>query len=248
MTNYITPQWPAPTWVRALTTTRQGGVSEGPYQSLNFGMYVDDNREHVNLNRLKLNQHHNFQQEPFWLKQIHSNRVVLASDENSREADGAWTTQPGLPCVVTTGDCIPLLLCDSAGSLVAAVHCGWRGMMRGIIENAIAAIENKAQGEILAWLGPAIGPLNYEVGEEVRQAFIADNFTASYAFKKANKEGKWMADMVQVARIRLKQLGVSAIYGGEHCTYQNSQQFYSYRRDGTTGRMATLIWLQPSPS
>lgn len=249
MINGITPVWPAPTWVRAVTTTREGGVSTGPYRSLNLAQYVQDNPEYVALNRLKLSLAYNFQHEPAWLDQTHSTKVMEINDiamieENGLglDADGAWTKLKEVPCVVLSADCLPLLLCDEQGSLVAAVHCGWRGILNGIIENAVKSIKPHAQGKILAWLGPAIGPECFEVGEEVREQFIDHDRQATIAFKP-KQAGKWLGNMYQLAKNRLQQSDVSAIYGGDFCTYTDNERFYSFRRDRNTGRMATLIWL-----
>jgi hypothetical protein len=250
MLTRILPDWPAPNWVRAITTTREGGVSQAPYASLNLARHVNDNAAVVAQNRLTLSQEYNLMFEPAWLHQTHSARVVRiktpdfqADAEFGINADGAWTQLTGVPCVVLTGDCLPLLLCDSQGTLVAAIHCGWKGILAGIIENTIKEIGLHAQGEILAWLGPAIGPQAFEVGNEVRELFVQHDYQAIQAFQPTDKPGKWLADIYQLARQRLYRVGVRSIYGGEYCTYTDSPYFYSYRRDGETGRMATLIWL-----
>ena len=243
----IKPNWPAPSWVHALTTTRLHGCSDEEHASFNLAMHVDDNPEKVRLNRLRLRQSLNLKFEPVWLEQTYSSRLyeVRQPKNNLQQADGAYTKQVNLQCVVLTGDCLPLLLCDEQGSIVAAVHCGWRGMLNGIIENAIQAMQNHAKGNLLAWMGPAIGPQCFEVGEDVRQPFIKHNLRAMQAFQSTSKPGKWLADIYQLARIRLQSLGVNAIYGGDYCTFLDKEHFYSYRRDKTTGRMATLIWLNP---
>ena len=158
------------------------------------------------------------------------------------DADGAWTKCLNVPCVVLTADCLPLLLCDTKGTVVSAVHCGWRGILNGIIENAVQAIKPHTQGEIIAWLGPAIGPDSFEVGEEVRQQFMQHDRYAQQAFKPKSS-GKWLGDMYQLAKNRLHQSDIKAIYGGDFCTYTDAERFYSFRRDKDTGRMATLIWL-----
>lgn len=248
----IVPNWPAPTWIRALTTTnKSGGVSTGPYEDFNLATHVQDDPLHVAANRLRLRQRLNLSHEPVWLEQTHSTRVEKVSKLTISpiDADGAWTQEKDLPCVVLSADCLPLLLCDTKGTLVAAIHCGWRGIAAGIIENTLNNILPKAQGELMAWMGPAMGPGNFEVGEEVRQQFLQWGLTAAQAFKplrKADKwAGKWLADIYLLAKQRLQAGGVNAVYGGEYCTYADPQQFYSYRRDGVTGRMATLIWLAP---
>ncbi len=225
--NGITPNWPAPTWVRAFTTTR----------NLNLTLEQD---------RTILSQDFNFMYEPIWLNQTHSTKVVeikRPQDLKDVNADGSYTMLTGVPCAVLTGDCLPLLLCDSKGSIVAAVHCGWRGIAQGIIENALKQVGLYAEGEILAWLGPAIGQSKYEVGEDFREPFLKHDLRASIAFKKTDNQGKWLADINELAKQRLQESGVTAIYGGDLCTYTDPMRFYSYRRDKDTGRMATLIWL-----
>jgi YfiH family protein len=262
MLTRILPDWPAPNWVRAITTTREGGISQGSFASLNLAAHVKDNPISVAQNRLTLSQEYNFMYEPLWLHQTHSSSVVQVKTphpnplpqgerghegikfaEHGIDADGAWTQLTGVPCVVLTGDCLPLLLCDSQGTLVAAIHCGWKGILGGIIEQSLKEIGLHAQGEILAWLGPAIGPQAFEVGNDVRDLFISQDLQASHAFKPIDKPGKWLADIYLLAKQRLQKVGVRSIYGGEYCTYTDQDRFYSYRRDGETGRMATLIWL-----
>jgi YfiH family protein len=234
----ILPLWPAPTWVRACSTTRDFG---------NLATHVEDNEQQVLSNRQKLVQQLHLQHEPVWLNQTHSDRVVEVNQRSSLktiDADGAFTTQLQLPCVVLTADCLPLLLCDTDGTVVGAVHCGWRGILQGIIEKAIDSMSQHAKGDIIAWMGPAIGPHVYEVGSEVREQFVSVDASASHAFKATEVTGKFMANMEQLARQRLQAAGVSGIYGGGHCTYTEKDRFYSYRREGKTGRMATLIWLE----
>jgi YfiH family protein len=235
MSKWIAPHWPAPTWVRAITTTRD-------FANLALRENADPQ---TLLNRLKLKQQFNLKQEPAWLTQTHSPRVIKEEGEriHQEKADGAWTQKRGLPCVVLTGDCLPLLLTDTKGSFVGAVHCGWRGILNNIIENAITQIKPKAEGEILAWMGPAISRSVYEVGSDVRDPFLAQNLAFESAFKSALQPGKWWADLHQLARLKLQQSGIVSIYGSEHCTYTDKEAFYSYRRDKTPNRMATLIWL-----
>ncbi|MBS0287313.1 MAG: peptidoglycan editing factor PgeF [Proteobacteria bacterium] len=252
----IQPNWPAPTWVRAISTTRLDGVSQGCYNSLNLGYHVKDSPSHVALNRLRLAQQFNFMYEPMWLNQKHTTKVIeiktppqgdpLVDGEKgylAEQADGAFTQLTGVPCAVLTADCLPVLLCDTQGTLVAALHCGWRGLAGGIIENTLNTIRLKANGEILAWLGPAIGPNCFEVGDDVRDVFLKDSFKSANAFKPTSKPGKWMGDLYQLASLRLRDMGVKDIYGGDYCTYTDDKHFFSYRRDKETGRMATIIWL-----
>ncbi len=238
----ITPDWPAPEGVRALTTTRLGGVSQPPYDSLNLGEHVGDEPAAVAENRRRLREGLCLPAEPRWLSQVHGSHCCAASQVvPGTEADAQYADRSGVICAVLTADCLPLLLCDAAGSRVAAVHAGWRGVLGGVIEHSVAAMG--AAGELLAWLGPAIGPSAYEVGEEVRAAFVAHDGGAAAAFVPSTN-GKWLADIYQLARQRLAGCGVTRVYGGDLCTFSEAESFYSYRRDGRTGRIATLIWLQ----
>lgn len=239
----ILPDWPAPVRVKCLMTTRAGGVSHAPWASLNLGDHVGDDPAHVAANRARLRQQ--LPAEPGWLRQVHSARVVELElgREPNREADAALTRQPAQVCAVLTADCLPVLLCDRAGSVVAAAHAGWRGLAGGVLEATVAAMQ-VPPGEIIAWMGAAIGPQAFEVGDEVRQAFVAQHALASGAFVPRPMPGKWLADIYHLARIRLKHAGVQAIYGGGRCSFNEADSFYSYRRDGVTGRMAALIWLE----
>lgn len=224
-------------------TTREGGVSVAPWDSFNLGDHVGDDPAHVAANRARLRQ--KLPAEPGWLKQVHSNRVVELGRETDLEADAAFTRQTGLVCAVLTADCLPVLFCDRSGSVVAAAHAGWRGLAGGVLEATVSTMQ-VPPGEVFAWMGAAIGPQAFEVGDEVRQAFIAQHPEATVAFVQhtASAPGKWLADIYQLARIRLNRIGVHAIYGGSCCTFKEARQFYSYRRDGVTGRMAALIWLE----
>jgi YfiH family protein len=238
----IVPEWPAPVRVKSLMSTRPGGVSPTPWSSLNLGDHVGDDPRHVAANRAHLRQR--LPAEPGWLKQVHSARVVELGGAPNPEADAAFTRQAGRVCAVLTADCLPVLLCDRAGSVVAAAHAGWRGLAGGVLEATVAAMQVPPQ-EILVWMGAAIGPQAFEVGDEVREAFVAQHPEAAVAFlpHPASIPGKWLADIYQLARIRLGRAGVPAVYGGGRCTFSEADSFYSYRRDGVTGRMAALIWL-----
>lgn len=237
----IIPDWPAPLGVHALTTTRAGGVSHPPYDSLNLGDHVGDAPESVAENRRRLVEMLALSAEPRWLKQVHGTCSVDAAVSTvGCEADAIYSEKSGVVCAVLTADCLPLLLCDRSGSRIAAVHAGWRGLMAGVIEQTVSSLG--PAGELMAWLGPAIGPRAFEVGGEVREAFIAKDAAADVAFSPS-EGGRYMADIYALARLRLHRVGVNAIYGGEHCTYSEPERFYSYRRDGVTGRMASLIWL-----
>ncbi|MDH5786346.1 MAG: peptidoglycan editing factor PgeF [Chromatiales bacterium] len=238
----ITPNWPAPSGVRAFTTTRRGGVSLPPYESLNLGDHVGDDPAAVSENRSRLCLELNLPAEPRWLSQVHGIRCCDASKVDAPiEADAQFTDQTGVVCAVLTADCLPLLLCDAAGTRVAAAHAGWRGLLNGVIESSVQAMGSGS--ELMAWLGPAIGPTAFEVGEEVREAFVSHDAAANAAFVPEG-EGKWLADIYRLARQRLAACGVNRVYGGELCTYSDPERFYSYRRDGETGRLASLIWLE----
>jgi hypothetical protein len=239
---FITPDWPAPANVRAAVTTRVGGVSRAPYDSFNLATHVGDDPAAVHENRARLRTALALPAEPLWLKQVHGVAVVDAAQGGAEsEADGAFAAQPGAVCAVLTADCLPVLLCNRAGTKVAALHAGWRGLAGGVIEAGVEALSVPGS-ELLAWLGPAIGPEAFEVGPEVRTAFIQYDAQAVQAFRAA-REGKYLADIYLLARLRLQRLGVAAVYGGGFCTVTERARFFSYRRDGATGRMASLIWL-----
>ncbi len=239
----IHPDWPAPPHVKSLMTTREGGVSLVPWASFNLGDHVGDTPAHVATNRERLRQE--LPAEPEWLKQVHSAHVVEVGREPSPEADASFARQTGQVCAVLTADCLPVLFCDRAGSVVAAAHAGWRGLAGGVLETTIAAMQ-VPPSEILAWMGAAIGPRAFEVGDDVRQIFVAQHPEAAEAFVSHPSSGpapKWLADIYLLARIRLAHAGVHATFGGGRCTFHEADCFYSYRRDGVTGRMASLIWL-----
>ena len=239
-THCLVPDWPAPANVKALQTTRKGGVSKAPYDSFNLGSHVGDNPLAVSRNRMLLAPF--LPSEPVWLNQMHGTSVADAGHAGCLPgADASVSTHPGAVCVVLTADCLPVLLCDATGSVVAAAHAGWRGLCDGVIEAAVSAMAVPAD-TLMAWLGPAIGPARFEVGDEVRSAFVGKQAQAATAFVPG-VDGKWLADLCQLARLRLNALGVSRIYGGGLCTYSDPERFYSYRRDGVTGRMGTFIWI-----
>lgn len=240
MRDWITPDWPAPRNVKALFTTRNGGVSNGTYASLNLGDHVGDDPSAVKQNRALLRRV--LPAEPCWLKQVHGTTPVRADDYAcAAGSDAAFSQHPGTVCAVLTADCLPVFLCDSAGSAVSIVHAGWRGLAAGVIERTLSAIGSN-NTEIMAWLGPAIGPDYFEVGDEVRQVFVQHDEKSALAFTSRNN-GKWSADLFLLARQRLAEAGVTEVYGGGECTFSNPARFFSYRRDGSTGRMAGLIWL-----
>jgi YfiH family protein len=229
--------------VRAGTTTRRGGVSEGAYASLNLAAHVGDSPEHVAENRRRLKTALRLPADPAWLQQVHGTAVLnVAGARTGCEGDAGYVEHGGAVCAVLTADCLPVLLCDDRGTRVAAAHAGWRGLLHGVIENAVRALRRPGN-EVLAWLGPAIGPQAFEVGEEVRAAFLAVDPAAADAFTPSPR-GRWLADIYDLARRRLAAVHVTAVYGGHWCTVNEPGRFYSYRRDGVTGRMASLIWLE----
>lgn len=235
----IKPLWPAPARVKAIQTTRIGGVSAAPYDALNLAMHVKDRPENVARNRQLLSRY--VPTEPVWMNQTHSTRVIDAAKSSCIEnADASFTTQPNVVCVTMTADCLPVLLCDVAGTVVAAVHAGWRGLCDGVIEATIADMPVES-AQLIAWLGPAIGPNAFEVGDEVREQFVSKNQQAEVAF--VPKADKWLGNLYQIATQRLQSAGVNQIYGDVDCTYSNPERFFSFRRDHDTGRMATLIWI-----
>ncbi len=243
MDDWIVPEWPAPDSVRAIITTRTGGCSQPPFNSLNLADHVDDNPAHVAENRAMLSRVLGLTTEPMWLEQVHGCDVVEADDGSCINiADASTSSEPGKVCVVMTADCLPLLLCNRAGTRVAAVHAGWRGLADGVIEAALERFPEDGK-DILAWMGPAIGPDRFEVGDEVREKFLAQNPADGIAFTPIGA-GKWLADIYTLARHRLRAANCGYVGGGDYCTVSDAKRFFSYRRDGVTGRMASLIWIE----
>ena len=239
--SWIIPEWPAPHRVKALITTREGGFSQGCYAGFNLGDHVGDEAWAVRQNRELLCKH--IPAEPKWLKQVHGTKVANADALPAPvEADASVARKANTLCAILSADCLPLLLCDAKGSVVAAAHCGWRGLAAGVIEKTISAMQT-APGALLTYLGPAIGPKAYEVGADVHDAFLRSDTAAQLAFA-ALAPGKWLADLYLLARQRLNRVGVKIIHGGNFCTYTEADRFFSHRRDGNTGRMASLIWLE----
>ena len=239
--SWIPARWPAAGHVHAGCTTRLGGVSQPPFDSLNLAQHVGDDPSTVSSNRQRLSEYLALPSEPHWLTQVHGCGIVT-DDDVVNEADARITQTIGQVCVVMTADCLPLLISDKQGSCVAAIHAGWRGLAQQVVLKAVDEIPALPQ-DLLVWLGPAIGPDAFEVGEEVRDQFLKQSVKFADAFKAGESEGKWLMDIYQAARIQLTGLGVTNVYGGEFCTYQDQQRFYSYRRNQTTGRMASLIWM-----
>lgn len=241
--SYITPHWPAPSRVRAASTLRTGGVSRPPFDELNLAGHVGDNPAAVAENRRILRAGLKLPKEPCWLEQVHSDVVVEAGAwAQPRRADACVARASGQVCTVLTADCLPILFCSRQGDRVAAAHAGWRGLAAGILDNTVGSLGLPGH-ELLAWIGPAIGQAAYEVGDDVRGAFTARDSRATEAFA-ANSRGRWQCDMEGLARRNLVQLGIRDIYGGGYCTFADETRFFSYRRDGECGRMATLIWIE----
>ena len=240
MNTFLIPDWPAPAGIRACVTTRAGGVSLAPFDSLNLGDHVDDDPLAVAANRQRLT--HIFDVQPAWLSQVHGVVVAPASPEKVPEADASWTSTPGIACTVMTADCLPALFCTRAGTRVAAAHAGWRGLAAGVLEATARSLNVEPQ-EVLVWLGPAIGPKAFEVGGEVRDVFIKDMSHAESAFVPSVNPGRFMADIYELARLRLARFGITAVYGGGFCTVTDPR-FFSYRRSPRTGRFASMVWIE----
>lgn len=240
---WIVPDWPVAEHVRVLSTLRGGGVSEGPYASLNLAAHVGDRPEVVAANRLLLREAAHLPGEPLWLEQVHGTEVARHAGLGDRppRADAAVAFESGRVCSVMTADCLPVVFADHAGTRVGVAHAGWRGLLGGVLQSTIAALGMPAT-QLHAWLGPAIGPAAFEVGREVRDAYRARD-AASVGCFVPNRRGRYLADLYGLARLALGAAGVASIHGGGWCTHADPQRFFSFRRDGVTGRMATLAWL-----
>lgn len=242
--SFFVPDWPAPSKVQSLVTTRCGGVSKPPYDEFNLGLHVGDDPIAVAVNRVWLRRY--VPVEPFWLEQVHGIEVALAGVGGGVpvRADASVSQESGVVCAILTADCLPVLFCNDAGTVVAAAHAGWRSLAAGVLEATLAAMAVEPR-RVMAWLGPAIGPGAFEVGKEVRAAFLMSDPDSYEAFVPYESEEKWLADIFALARSRLMRAGVRQehIYGGGVCTVSNSGRFYSYRRDTVTGRFASMVWL-----
>lgn len=243
---WVTPNWTAPSSVRAISSTRLGGFSNAPYQGLNLGLHVGDDAQHVMQNRTWLAQQAAMPNPPIWLNQTHSTQVHVIKQPQEDfpslvlDGDGLVTKLPRQVCAIMTADCLPILITNTQGTQVAAVHAGWRGLAQGIIDQALAHFSQ----DVLVWLGPAISCAHFEVGAEVRQIFCDQISGADQAFTPAVLADKWYADLYQLARLSLRQQGVEQVFDNGLCTYQDPNRFFSYRRDGQTGRQASFIWIE----
>ncbi len=241
---WVKPNWSAPENVVCFSTTRRGGASQGKFASLNLGAHVADNAQHVKTNREILVRELQLPSEPIWLEQQHGKQIIklMSTRTNNIQADAAYATGPGGVCAVLTADCLPVLFCDREGGSVAAAHAGWRGLLNGVLESTLKAFPVEVD-KVVCWLGPAIGPSKFEVGGELKQAFVNKDLRHEAAFQPSQAD-KYLANIYQLAKNILTTNGVDAIFGGGYCTYTEKERFFSYRRDGATGRMATVIWLK----
>jgi YfiH family protein len=238
----LSADWPAAPGIRTWQTLRTGGVSAGSWASLNLGTHVGDDPVAVASNRARLVRELELPAEPRWLEQVHGCRILDLDRGETGPADGAVTATPGQVLTVMTADCLPVLLAARDGSRIGVAHAGWRGLAAGVLEAAIAALGH-APGELLAWLGPAIGQAAFEVGDEVREAFITAATGAAAAFRP-NSRGRWQADLHALARERLRRSGVARVYGNPQCTFSDPKQYFSHRREAPCGRMASLVWIE----
>ena len=257
----VLPNWPGPPGVRVATTTRLGGISAAPFDTFNLATGIGDSPAAVAENRTRLTRALRLPEAPRWLKQVHGTRVVDAQSVGEPaakpsagapadppvtlvEADAIVARHPGPVCVVLTADCIPVVISDRNGSRVAIAHAGWRGLAAGVLETTVAALGGPSKA-LIGWLGPGIGVDHYEVNDDVRDVFLAHAPDDATAFVPS-QPGRWLADLFELARRRLHRAGVVSVYGGEHCTFSDPDRFYSYRRDGATGRIATIAWIEPT--
>ncbi|MCC5854645.1 MAG: peptidoglycan editing factor PgeF [Idiomarina sp.] len=241
----LRPEWAVPKHIQAAVTTRQGGVSAAPYASLNLGTHVGDLPAAVTTNRARVKKDLKLPSSPLWLSQVHGTRVVRTHGEtmtDTPESDASYTATPGVVLAIMTADCLPLLLTNRDGTEIAVAHCGWKGIAGGLIRKVVAEFESPAE-DIIAWMGPAIGPSAFEVGDDVRRAMMKSDAGHQDAFQPFQQ--RWLADIYQLVRHDLALSGVREVTGGDLCTVSDSEQFFSYRRDGVTGRMGSFLWIQP---
>ena len=237
---WLEADWPAPPGVVAGTTLRSGGVSRDPYASLNLGAHVGDDPEAVRSNRRRFVEACGLPAEPPWLRQVHGTHVISEGNAPDQPADAIVGKRPGAICAVLTADCLPVVFASADGGEIAAAHAGWRGLAAGVLEAAVAALTAPA-GDVLAWLGPAISQAAFEVGGEVREVFVQSDPGAAGCFWQ-NERGRWQADLYGLARLRLERCGVMRVFGGGRCTFGEPDAFFSYRRDGQCGRLATFVY------
>ena len=242
MIRTIQPDWNAPPGVHACCTTRLGGLSNAPFEQLNLALHVGDDDDKVNRNRELLRHQLQLPAVPEWINQTHGTHTVILEEDITRDADAAITRMPGKVAVVMTADCLPILLCNRDGTEVGAVHAGWRGLERGVVQQALATMQSS--NELLkAWIGPGISQACFEVGDEVREAF-EDSVPKSRDYFSSHREGHWLCDLAGIAEMILHSQGVGEVYRDSYCTFQDAERFFSYRRDSVTGRMASLIWIK----
>lgn len=246
--HWLTPDWadatPAMARIRAFVTTRAGQLSAHPYDGFNTANHVGDDPGHVAANRQSLAEHFGWQREPQWLRQVHGIDVVDARDDGiEREGDAVFTRSPGQVCTLHTADCLPAFFTTANADAVALTHAGWRGLAAGVLE-ATAEKLGSEPAEIRVWLGPAIGQDAFEVGDDVRDAFVGDLPVAAACFR-LNSNERWQCDLYGLARLRLQRIGITAVTGGNFCTFHDNR-FFSYRRQAVTGRLLSLIWLEPA--
>ncbi|MCD5985193.1 MULTISPECIES: peptidoglycan editing factor PgeF [Pseudomonas] len=239
MNDWLIPDWPAPAHIKSCVTTRSGGASQAPFDTFNLGDHVDDSPQAVASNRSVLTASLNVQ--PAWLRQVHGVVVAQADPSRVMEADASWTDKPGVACTIMTADCLPALFCRRDGTRVAAAHAGWRGLAAGVLEATADSLQ-VAPDDVMVWLGPAIGQPSFEVGPEVREAFVSQHPETVEAFIASSNAGRFMADIYTLARLRLAAYGISSVYGGGFDTFTDPR-FFSYRRAARTGRFASLIWI-----
>lgn len=241
--DWLQAEWPAPRNVHTASTLRTGGISAPPFDTLNLGAHVGDAPESVRANRQRLREALALPAEPCWLNQVHGTAVIEAGQWSTPPtADACIARNPNQVCAVMTADCLPVLFCSRDGDRVAAAHAGWRGLAGGVLESTVSSL-GLPGSQLMAWLGPAIGPNAFEVGDEVRIAFTSKDAAAAQAFQPSHRHSHWLADLYLLARQDLARLGVHAVYGGGWCTHDDERRFFSYRRAGQCGRMASLIWM-----
>jgi len=242
MISIIEPDWPTPKNIKSIVSTRCGGVSSAPWDSFNLATHVSDDAKDVSENRRILVERAHLPTEPEWLNQTHSVDAIDLDQSENRDGDASITTQKNKVAVVLTADCLPLLVTNKQGTEIAAIHAGWKGLLEGVVIKTLLAMQSKPR-DLMVWLGPAISQKHFEIGDEVKHQFCKKYHHAQTHFE-AKPNNKWMANLYGLVRDQLAELAVTDIYGGDFCSYTDQHKFYSYRRDGETGRMASLIWIE----